>query len=78
MAVTRELAIIDQIRHVLDTVFGIPARRVDRMDEVGADWGIVGQERITLENALYEQFPDCCEPFGDCVTIEDFARMVAP
>lgn len=78
MAVTRELAIIDQIREVLETVFGIPPRRVDRADDVATDWGIVDHERDAFESALYREFPTCCESFRDCVTIEDFARMVAP
>jgi hypothetical protein len=78
MAVTRELAIIDQIRDVLNTVFGIPSERVDRADEVAGDWGLVGHERDAFEAALYREFPKCCESFRDCVTIEDFARMVAP
>ncbi|QIG67395.1 hypothetical protein EVB39_066 [Rhizobium phage RHph_TM3_3_9] len=73
-----ELAIIDNIRYALQDLFGIPPERVDRKDEVGPDWGIVEGERDLFEAELYKIFPRCAESFRDCVTIEDFARMVGP
>jgi hypothetical protein len=73
-----ELAIIDQIRALLERLFGIPAAKIDREDDVGADWGLVNHERATLESELYREFPMCSESFAECVTISDFARMVGP
>ncbi|QIG67873.1 hypothetical protein EVC29_073 [Rhizobium phage RHph_Y52] len=72
------LEIIDKIKHLLHREFGIPVKNIDREDNVGADWGLVGHERKALETELYKEFPLCAESFRDCVTIEDFARMVAP
>lgn len=72
------LTIIEQIKALLERVFGIPADRVDPTDHVGADWGLVNHERKRLESELYHQFPTCAESFRDCETIDDFARMVAP
>jgi hypothetical protein len=78
MSITRELAIIDNIRYILQDLFGIAPDRVDRKDEIGPDWGIRNGERDLFEAELYRSFPRCAEPFADCVTIEDFARMVGP
>jgi hypothetical protein len=72
------LSICDKIANLIERIFGIPAHKVERSDDVAIDWGLVGKERDQLETALYDAFPRCAESFQDCRTVEDFARMVAP
>lgn len=67
-----------KIKDVLERLFGIPAVKVDREDDICADWGVDARERKLFEAELYREFPKCCESFRDCQTIADFARMVSP
>ncbi len=68
------MTVLDVMKHLLHTLFGVDPRRVESSDHLTDDHGIDRRERRRLEQEFMKHFP-FADGLHRCETIADFERI---